>query len=1641
MRHLFTAVLLLLCLHFSQAAEQKPDFRFPKTVASDAQSDLKRALKSDDGEGVVDALVRYSLAWSSISEENLHDITSRIEQVAASEQRPDIRALLLHLEARVIQAHPNRWQHLDLNQKLDSLFDASVRDVDSLSQYPITLYPRIIDLGENPDSPEAREGQRLIPTVAHFVLFHSRQMGKEWPEKTEQYLQLLTEKEKADRAEQNRVYEERQFVNAEFNSVFSSCDSIRLKLSYRNVHQLRIELLRIPDGQQEERLILRKQLKSAYQADIALNDTLPNTDLTQTVALPPLGYGNYVLMLSYVNRSGERVLPDSFYQSDKFTVTDVEEVGVLLSERNAKRREDTRQITLLLDRNTGCPIQPDARDRYYQHRNYHPGVGLFQDTVYQLQALTDRGLYRPGETVHYTVLLSAHTIDEHHPLQGRTVVAVLLNTQRQEVKQDTLLTDGFGQAVSSFQLPEGERTGRYSIQLRAYNDLRRHYSLASSFESFSVSEYKAPTFSISMSDTPSRVSAADTSFTIRGRVTTFSGLPVKHRNVKVGIMESWWYWYRNHGPDADEEFDYEAAVMTDADGCFVLHVPMVEFVVDDNDKKNNQYLRAVATCTNAGGETQSEQCNLMIEGVRFPDDDDAGSDLNPVQPLEEHLTDPTQLADSMIPADQALWIHPMFRQQKADKEALVRIGTSVADAYIYYIASDQHGVLDHGWLHYAQPGLHDFTYPMPQPAAVGQQPHDVELHLSFLAIRNGEITTFESQFTPKTDLESIRISLVTFRDHLLPGGTESWTFRIQGDRLNLTEQRSRLMLTLYDHALDEIEPFSWSYNTTSVYRRACWFDYSHYFDRHCYGDAYIEPLHLLSPSWPVLHLYGEHFFDVRSRSRGPVKYRAMAAGNAVDLGTVMLEENTESLQDVVVVGYGVQRKSVETGSLATTEESAEVPMLHPAEAAKSLSAVKVREGQCRLALWEPMLTSDSAGTVSLTFEVPDQNTSWHLQALALAPWLSSGRLDTTLLAQRPLMVQPSLPRFVRQGDRLSLSGLVLNATEHTQQVTAMVEVFDPRTRQTIVQQALRLQLEERGQHAVDVMLQVPDTLTQLAYSIRAVVDGGEAAGSGDGEQRMLPVLPAVSPVIETIPFYLNPGDSAYTIQLPESLPEGVDLQMEWCDNPVVYCLEALPSLMNETFPTSTSLAHRLFAYAVSEQVVHRYPVAMADSLLFELQKLQNPDGGFSWIDYPDRHSSLSATAEVLQLLGELHQLDAYPLPEPMTTRALAYYDRHVADAYSHLTRKQRKHLNVDFYNFYLYLRSLFPDHPMKTQSRKLYGAALAQCAKRWGELSLSGRGYTALALHRQPQTRYKRQASVVVESLRQFALIHPRRGMYWDQLEYSGYRWLSNVSQTSLLLQAFAAIDPRTEELDQIRKWLLLEKQTTQWGSSSLAADAVFALLSSGSEWQSRSLIESLRYDSVHDRLLWRDSLSVLRPLASTTRHVSIPAAAADHPSWGAVYMRYAAPIRTALSAYNQELRLQKELLDERGQLLSLEALANDSSLLHVGDRVTVRLRITAEREMSEVMITDERAACLEPADQLSGYHWGRELGYYMEPLDQRTLLFIPRLPRGEHWITYDLYVTSPGQFALGLAHVQCQYAPMFNAHTEGRIISIIPRQ
>jgi len=92
---------------------------------------------------------------------------------------------------------------------------------------------------------------------------------------------------------------------------------------------------------------------------------------------------------------------------------------------------------------------------------------------------------------------------------------------------------------------------------------------------------------------------------------------------------------------------------------------------------------------------------------------------------------------------------------------------------------------------------------------------------------------------------------------------------------------------------------------------------------------------------------------------------------------------------------------------------------------------------------------------------------------------------------------------------------------------------------------------------------------------------------------------------------------------------------------------------------------------------------------------------------------------------------------------------------------------------------------------------------------------------------------------------------------------------------------------------------------------------------------------------------------------------------------------------------------------------------------------------MDFVQIKDERAACLEPVDVLSGYQWNSRTGYYQETKDASTLFYIDKMRKGTYELEYDVYVTLSGKYMPGIATVQSMYAPEFVGHADGESLLV----
>ncbi len=457
-----------------------------------------------------------------------------------------------------------------------------------------------------------------------------------------------------------------------------------------------------------------------------------------------------------------------------------------------------------------------------------------------------------------------------------------------------------------------------------------------------------------------------------------------------------------------------------------------------------------------------------------------------------------------------------------------------------------------------------------------------------------------------------------------------------------------------------------------------------------------------------------------------------------------------------------------------------------------------------------------------------------------------------------------------------------------------------------------------------------------------------------------------------------------------------------------------------------------------------------NALMDKLLSLQKKDGGFGWFDNPrDTTASYWATSTVLQLMGRLRLLGCLQEDEKLSAaliKALQYLDKEVlAELKDDLVETGK--VDMLDYGDYAYICTLFDkERPytstaIKLSTNLLRNRILSAMEKRWHDLSLTNRAFCAVTLQR---SGHEKEAQRIVESFRQLAINDKDKGMYWERLENF---WSHPVAHTATILEAMNEVAPNqyAVEIERVRQWLLLEKQTSDWGGSSMAADAVYALLRTGGDWlhaevDTTPLLQIKIDGKPVDYKALNPLLGNMRmDLPADARRVEI-VKSENHPAWGAVVHQYEAPMQEVKKQGVKELTLRKELWaqDDNGEWRRLSLEGKKNANLRLGQKVQVRLIITCTKALEYLTLTDERPATLEPVDQLSRHGW-EDFFYYQETKDSQTNFFIRRLPEGSYTLTYDCHVTNEGTFSVGIATIQSQMAPQFVAHSEGGKITPSP--
>lgn len=436
------------------------------------------------------------------------------------------------------------------------------------------------------------------------------------------------------------------------------------------------------------------------------------------------------------------------------------------------------------------------------------------------------------------------------------------------------------------------------------------------------------------------------------------------------------------------------------------------------------------------------------------------------------------------------------------------------------------------------------------------------------------------------------------------------------------------------------------------------------------------------------------------------------------------------------------------------------------------------------------------------------------------------------------------------------------------------------------------------------------------------------------------------------------------------------------------------------------------------------------AIMKTLDDRQLADGGWGWC--PDMKPSTFITESVLSRLASLKDMDCLPAGgDKMAAKAFRYVDEALAEEW---TRGKRKYFSTTELLNYLYTKSSFKGIGATASFQALDKAAIRKISADWRELSVCDKATAAILLDRRGMGR---EARVILESLRQFASVSAEKGMWFDNLT-SRYGSDNTLLTTARVLQAYAALDPRNQAVDRLRQWMVISKQTQNWGDNRATAGAIDAILTSGADWTPAAQAPEVTLGGktltigMTDAVTGRFTLD-LDTKAASGKTLTVTRSGAG-PAWGGVVAQYVAPITDVKAVSTPQLSITKAVYALTPGATGTTATATG---LKTGDRVRVTLTITCDRDVEYVAVTDPRAACLEPADQISGYTGSDGTWFYREVRDSSTNLFIPYLSKDTHVISYECFVDREGDYTLGVAQAQSQYAPEITAHSAGTRIPV----
>ena len=1016
------------------------------------------------------------------------------------------------------------------------------------------------------------------------------------------------------------------------------------------------------------------------------------------------------------------------------------------------------------------------------------------------------------------------------------------------------------------------------------------------------------------------------------------------------------------------------------------------------------------------------------------------------------------------------WFYQDGLEFDAASPATIYIGSSEKNVYLLYDVFAGNKRLESKRIQLSDSVI-SFRFPYKKEYGDG-------ILVSMAFVKDGRLYSHNARIMKPAPEKKLQLKWTTFRDKLRPGQQEEWKLTVLYPDGRPAE--AEMLATMYDASLDKIysaHKLDFGVDFHYVVPLTYW-NTSYMRNAYLYVDFPLKRLRAVPLEYSELIIPSTGRMEAvvvgyggspRATLTGALKIRGRSAANAV--------MNQEAVTDMVLQEEMVETSAQEKAEMGSSEELAET------------GDIQIRENFAETAFFYPQLRTNETGEVSISFVLPESLTRWKFMGLAHTQNVDYGKIEATATASKEFMLQPNMPRFVRVGDKANIAASLMNLSDKGVKGTVRMELFNPETEKVFYSQKQKFDMKGGETGHVNFAFEVSDKYAVMAC--RMVADGDTFS---DGEQRYIPVLTDKQWVTETVPLNVN-GEGVHTFSLENLFNKHSKtaseqrLTVEFTAHPAWYAVQALPVVANPQNEDALSWATAYYAHSLAACIVKENPrikqvfdswkaqggtketfmsnlhknqelknILLAETpwlteatneaeqkqriaTLFDLntmnsglavsveklRELQNGDGAWSW--YKGMQGSRYVTTQVMEMLVRLNALtpqDADSRMQPMIQKGFEYLGKQAAEEYKSMKEAEKKGAvgirPSEQVLRYLYICALDGKAPVDEKVNRYFIDKLSGEGK---ELTIYGKALGAIILQ---QAGKVAEAKLFMQSLMEYSVVTDEMGRYFDTPK-ARYSWFSYKIPTEVAaMEAIQRITKDTKAIDEMKRWLLKQKQTQTWETPIATADAVYVLMATGtSDLLANTGGVEITLGKEVIRTPADDAIGYIKKTMSgdvmNIKKIRVDKEGAGM-GWGAVYAQY-------LESMDQ-ISGQGNGLSVSRQLYKGDEALNESAPLKVGDKITVRLTVKADRDMDFVQIKDDRAACMEPLQAVSGFRWSNGLGYYQATKDASTQFFIDQMRKGTYVIEYQVYVNRTGEYQAGIATVQSAYAPEFGGHTGG---------